>query len=139
MLAGTRNEGKDKARGGVQGVKHLPVALESNVSERRYAWAAIRMAAGDAATLACGPVRRSSAYISVRRVRSGPTKPRSKELPSEPSKSESGQRGRRWHGGLADGRHVKRDSVAVPRGGVASVAGENSVKSRHLRSNSLAG
>ena len=29
MLAGTRNEGKDKARGGVQGVKHLPVALES--------------------------------------------------------------------------------------------------------------
>ena len=117
MLAGTRNEGKDKARGGVQGVKHLPVALESNVSERRYAWAAIRMAAGDVATRA---VRSDEAQpsISLRRVRSGPTKPRSKELPSEPSKSESGQRGRRWHAGLADGRHVKRDSVAVPRGGV---------------------
>ena len=120
MLAGTRNEGKDKARGGVQGVKHLPVALESNVSERRYAWAAISMAAGDAATLA---VRSDEAQpsISLRRVRSGPTKPRSKlskELPSEPSKSESGQRGRRWHAGLADGRHVKRDSVTVPRGGV---------------------
>ena len=83
MLAGTRNEGKDKARGGVQGVKHLPVALESNVSERRYAWAAIRMAAGDAATLAvrsdeaqhtfrcdaCGPVQRSPARRSCRASR----------------------------------------------------------------------
>jgi hypothetical protein len=120
VLAGTRNEGKDKARGGVQGVKHLPVALESNVSERRYAWAAIRMAAGDAATLACGPVRRSSASIHFGATRAV----RSNEAPLEGAAERAEQVGirperppvARWTSRRASRQTGQRSSTARRRG-----------------------
>ena len=125
-----RNEGKDKARGGVQGVKHLPVALESYFSERRYAWAATP---------------------TLRRVRSGPTNlsihfaatraVRSNEAPLEGAAERAEQVGirperppvARWTSRRASRQTGQRSSTARRR---ASIAGENSVTSRWMRSNS---